>query len=56
MHLEEIKNDLIAFKGSTFIYAKSHNKNADPVLFFKILSINDMKLIDENPAFLNCQD
>ena len=53
MHLEEINKDLIAFKGNVFIYAKSCNENVEPVFFYKILSIKEMKLIDENPALLN---
>jgi hypothetical protein len=56
MSLEEIKKDLIAFKGNKFIYARSCNKNAEAVFFCKILSIEEMELIDENPGSLIAQD
>jgi hypothetical protein len=56
MSIEEIKKNLIAFEGNKFIYAKSCNENAEAVFFCKTLSINEMKLIDENPALLITQD
>lgn len=56
MNLEDIKKDLIAFKGNTFIYSRSRNENAEPVFFYKIMSVKEMQFIDKNPGALNAQD
>jgi hypothetical protein len=56
MSLKEIKKDLIAFKGNQFIYDKSCNENAEALFCYKILSMEELELIDENPASLIAQD
>lgn len=53
MSINEIKKNLVAFKGNMFLYANPNRENDDNDFLVKILSVNELELIDENPDVFN---